>query len=99
MEKEEWKVSFELKDGDLEAVEAFLGRLRQPNTFESFRDGIVVTSPSKDEAFKVGQWVRLRALRDRQPFYEVTGYRDGRIVYRSRCRFCRAGQGDHYRHL
>jgi hypothetical protein len=90
-EKEVWKTVFKLPTIDVEIVSAFLwDKLKAPHTFEVEENRIVISSPDRDSAFKVGQWVRYRAL-ERVLDYSVIGFKGKKIIYLSYCPKCREG--------
>ena len=68
-----------------------------PCTFELGHGGrVLVRGKSRDEVFRVCEWIRNQNPLGKLA-YQVTGYRDGAIIYVSWCPRCRRGE-PHGRH-
>ncbi len=74
--------------------------LKEPYKMEAGRKTVTVICPSKDESFKVGQWIRYQnPLGAPLPYTVIGRDSEGRIVFRSACDKCRvAGAEPHYAH-
>jgi len=100
---DEWKDIFSFdKSEEVSLVTQWLeSNLRKPHRFEVGRRTITIISPSKDESFQCGQWVRYQNPLGRHLLYTVFGRDEqGRILYRSKCKKCRDPdvQEPHYLH-
>ena len=98
---EVWYSTFQLaNEEELQELVEFLNeRLRRPNSFRLVH-AVVVISPKRDEAFKVGEFIRHRSPIERLLFYSVKGQRsDGVTVYDSACEKCRSKEGRHSDHI
>jgi len=60
---------------------------------------IVIHSKTKDDAFKVGEWIRHKNNLGRVLNYSVLGFKEGRIIWASWCSLCREGaRTPHFTH-
>lgn len=97
-----WKMIFKLEDvAEAQKLERWLrANLKEPYRFKRVGRSIFIYTPSMDEAFKVGQWVRYNNPLGRLLDYTVIAEDwKHRIVWASYCRLCRAGHSKpHYEH-
>ncbi len=99
--KEVWRAVFRNTPEEGPVLDQFLKeRLRDPHThYLGHHLVLTVMSPTKDDAFKCGEWVRHQNPLGRLLDYTVIGYDGGRVKYLSACRICRKGNsGPHHEH-
>ncbi len=76
--------------------------LKEPHKMEIGHRTITIISQTKDESFKVGQWIRYQNPLGEPRNYTVIGRDEqGRIIFRSACKKCRNPdvQEPHYLHV
>jgi len=101
-----WRAFFNLReDKEADALETFLAEnLKEPHIFKVVRDVfsehakhiLIIESPTKDDCFKVAEWLRHRNPLGRKLFYSVIARIKDRIVWASWCQECRAGVPHHH---
>lgn len=97
-----WKAVFKPKMEEVPVIDNFLrDRLQPPNKHYMGHAGrIVIESPTRDDCFKTGEWLRHQNPLGKLLNYSVIGYDEqGKIIWVSYCKLCReGGKGKHYEH-
>jgi hypothetical protein len=97
----EWKLVFfpdKERVGDL--LDFLEARLRREYRFRLGHGCRVIIEDlmSKDDAWKVAEWVRNQGPLGKELRYQIVGYDGLRVSYLSYCPKCRSGVSRHYEH-
>jgi len=99
-EREVWETVFKNSPDEAAILDGFLAENLHAHLRHRLghHGRVIIVSPTKDDSFKAGEWLRHNNPLNRELLYSVVGWKHGRIVFLSACHKCRAGEGNHLKH-